>query len=170
MSSWTNDGNTPSIIAGSPRANRQDVSAGLDQPAALEGDFQNKVDFAFGHLDQIFPIRKSVINTNYIARFNNGVQSSDSAFREGGYSVRCVSEYFVRSQHFAIQRHATMNDDRASVILDDVRHGVPPRHTANPAAHCFRPNIERKGTLRSPIRKSTEGAAAIARARRHTNA
>jgi len=115
----------------------------LDQSAASEGDFQNKVDFAFGHLDQIFPIRKSWLNSNYITRFNNVVQSSDAAFREGGFSLRCVSEYFVRSHHFAIHRHAAMNDDRASMILDDVRHGVPPRHTTDLAAHFSATSKER---------------------------
>ena len=68
-------------------------------PRSSKGSFQDKVDFALGHLNQIFPIRKSRI-TNYIARFNNGAQSSDSPFREGGYSFRCVSEYFVRSSTF----------------------------------------------------------------------
>src|ERR1044071_2930687 len=99
---------------------------------ASEGDFQNKIDFAFGHLDQIFPTRKSRINTDYIVRFNSGAQSSDGAFGEGGYGLRCVSEYFVGCQHFAIRCHAAMNDNRASMILDDVRHGVPPRNSPDP--------------------------------------
>ncbi len=55
---------------------------------ASEDDFQNQVDFALGHLDQMLPIWKSWINTTYIGRFNNGVQSSNGAFREGSYSLR----------------------------------------------------------------------------------
>ena len=52
------------------------------EKSTSEVDFQNKVDFALGHFDQIIPIRKSRI-TNYIARFSNGAQSNDGALREG---------------------------------------------------------------------------------------
>jgi hypothetical protein len=95
-------------------------------PDDSETGFQNKIDFALGHLDQIFPI-----NTTFIARFNDGVQSSDGARREGDYSLRRVSDYFVRSQHPAIHRHAAMNDDRAPMIFDNLGHGVLPA-----AHHC----------------------------------
>src|SRR5688572_25995720 len=74
-------------------------------PRSSIGSFQDKVDFALGHLDQIFPIRKSRI-TNYVARFNNGTQSSNTSFRESGDSFRGLSEYFVRSQHLPMHRHA----------------------------------------------------------------
>ena len=89
----------------------------------MKGDFQNKVDFALGHLDQILPIKKSPINSNDIARF--GAQPSDGAFREGCYGLRCISEDFVTSQHPATHRHAALNDDQAPMIFDDVRHGAP---------------------------------------------
>jgi hypothetical protein len=38
---------------------------------ASEGDFKDQVDFALGHLNQIFSIWNLRINANYIARFDN---------------------------------------------------------------------------------------------------
>ena len=49
-------------------------------------------------------------------------------------TVSGVSEYFVRSQYLPIHRHAVMNDDQASMILDNVRHGAPEPHL--PSALC----------------------------------
>jgi hypothetical protein len=51
-------------------------------PIESETSFQNKINFALDHLDEIL-----LINTTFVARFNDGVQSSDGARREGGHSL-----------------------------------------------------------------------------------
>jgi hypothetical protein len=55
---------------------------------ASEGDFKDEVDFALGHLNQIFSFRKLRIYTYCIARLNNGVQLGNAALFEGRYCLR----------------------------------------------------------------------------------